>query len=73
MARHFSKREKFLRAKAGLVLTIFGLAVTAACARSRDSDAVSVALVIVDTLRADHLGCYGSATPTPNLDQLARD
>lgn len=73
MQKHFSKREKFLRAKAGLVLTVFGLAVTAACTRSPDSDAVSVALVIVDTLRADHLGCYGSATPTPNLDQLARD
>ena len=24
-------------------------------------------------MTADHLGCYGSATPTPNLDQLARD
>jgi arylsulfatase A-like enzyme len=32
----------------------------------------SVLLVVVDTLRADHLGCYGYARPTsPNLDALA--
>jgi len=32
----------------------------------------SVVLVVVDTLRADHLGCYGYGGPTsPNLDRLA--
>ena len=30
-------------------------------------------LVTIDTLRADHLGCYGySHIETPNLDALAR-
>ncbi len=33
----------------------------------------NVLLVTIDTLRADHLGCYGAATATtPQLDALAR-
>src|SRR5256885_13724637 len=33
-----------------------------------------VVVVTVDTLRADHLGCYGNQrVATPNLDRLARD
>jgi len=33
----------------------------------------SVLLVTLDTVRADHLGCYGYASAsTPNIDQLAR-
>jgi arylsulfatase len=32
----------------------------------------NVLLIVVDTLRADHLGCYGYSRPTsPNLDALA--
>lgn len=30
-----------------------------------------VLLLTLDTLRADALGCYGAATPTPHLDALA--
>lgn len=31
-------------------------------------------LIVVDTLRADHLGCYGyPRDTTPNIDELARD
>jgi arylsulfatase A-like enzyme len=26
---------------------------------------------MVDTLRRDHLSCYGSVNPTPNIDALA--
>jgi arylsulfatase A-like enzyme len=34
----------------------------------------NVVLVTIDTLRADHLGCYGSQTvQTPHLDRLARE
>jgi arylsulfatase A-like enzyme len=34
----------------------------------------NIVLVVVDTLRADHLGCYGHPTmPTPNIDALAAD
>lgn len=35
---------------------------------------LNVVLITLDTLRADHLGAYGSKdVRTPNLDQLARD
>ena len=33
----------------------------------------NVVLVMVDTLRADHLSCYGGPVPTPNLCQLVED
>ncbi|HPG24722.1 MAG TPA: sulfatase-like hydrolase/transferase [Myxococcota bacterium] len=33
----------------------------------------NVILVMVDTLRADHLSCYGSDLATPNLCRLAED
>ena len=33
----------------------------------------NIIIIAVDTLRADHLGCYGYARPTsPNIDALAR-
>ena len=36
-----------------------------------DSRAASVILISVDTLRADHLGCYGyRALPTPHIDAM---
>lgn len=35
---------------------------------------MNVVLVVIDTLRRDHLGCYGSKTVlTPNLDRLAEE
>jgi arylsulfatase A-like enzyme len=33
----------------------------------------NVLLITIDTLRADRLGCYGSATNTPNIDRLAAE
>jgi arylsulfatase len=52
---------------------IFGLALiglaTGSCA-ARDPNVV---LIVVDTLRADRLGCYGYETDTsPSIDELAR-
>lgn len=39
----------------------------------RNSNA-NVILITIDTLRADHLGCYGDAKiQTPNIDSLARE
>jgi len=42
--------------------------------RNRDarSDGPNVILYVIDTLRADHLGCYGYGRPTsPHIDSLA--
>jgi arylsulfatase len=45
----------------------------AACAREAPARP-HILLITVDTLRADHLGCYGSDLDlTPNLDRLARE
>ncbi len=50
------------------VLFALGIA-TAACG---GSGGPNVVLVSIDTLRADHLGCYGYPRPTsPNLDRFA--
>jgi arylsulfatase A-like enzyme len=32
---------------------------------------MNVIVLVADSLRVDHLGCYGSAVQTPNLDRLA--
>ncbi|MHA7836552.1 MAG: sulfatase, partial [bacterium] len=37
------------------------------------ADAPNVLLVMVDTLRADHLSCYGGPVETPNLCRLAEE
>lgn len=45
---------------------------SAAASRSAASSRANVALIVLDTVRADHLSCYGYARPTtPNLDRLA--
>jgi len=51
------------------------LAVLAACAPSTEEPArPNVLLVTIDTLRADHLSCYGYERPTsPHLDRLAAE
>jgi arylsulfatase A-like enzyme len=46
----------------------------AAADRSPGGGALNVLLVTVDTLREDHLGCYGSeSVRTPSVDRLARN
>ena len=32
---------------------------------------MNVVVVVTDSLRADHVGAYGSKVSTPNLDRLA--
>jgi arylsulfatase A-like enzyme len=57
------------------VCIVVGLAVwLAACGSSREIPRNNVVLVILDTVRADHLSAYGYSRPTtPNFDRLARD
>jgi len=45
-----------------------------AAAPNRAKPAWNVVLITIDTLRADHLGCYGyTKIKTPNIDELAAD
>jgi arylsulfatase A-like enzyme len=45
-----------------------------ACTPGPDDRRPNVVLIVVDTLRADHLSLYGYPRPTsPNLDRLARE
>lgn len=39
----------------------------------RDAATPNIILISLDTLRADHLSCYGYHRPTPNLESFARD
>jgi len=48
------------------------LAVVAGCAEPNDPPKHLV-LIVVDTLRADVLGCYGGDAQTPNIDRLAAE
>ena len=47
-------------------------AACAACGGGQESERPNVVLISIDTLRPDHLGCYGYHRPTsPNIDALA--
>jgi arylsulfatase A-like enzyme len=66
-----SMRDSLLRF-VGLV-TAFGVAclviATAGCLGPRPPE--NVLMIVVDTLRADHVGVYGADISTPNMDNLA--
>ena len=34
---------------------------------------MNIIVIVTDSLRVDHLGCYGSDVQTPNIDKLAAD
>ena len=56
-----------------LLLTAGGLFLTA-CGTPEDSPRPRhVILIVIDTMRGDHLGCSGGPVATPNLDALAAD
>ena len=57
------------RALAGALLP--ALAALAACAPRGPEPPQRLILIVIDTLRRDHLGVYGGPVPTPNIDALA--
>ena len=34
---------------------------------------MNIIVIVTDSLRVDHVGCYGSDVETPNIDKLAAD
>jgi arylsulfatase A-like enzyme len=60
----------------GVVLGLATAAVTAVLVVTHEDErrAPNVVLISIDTLRADHLGCYGYARPTsPSIDEFCRE
>ena len=58
----------------GLLLVLAILIPCAAGAQKTAQPALNVVLITIDTLRADHVGCYGyKQIKTPNIDGLAAD
>ncbi len=57
-----------------IVVLVLVAAVVAAVVLFRKDPPVNVVLVVFDTCRADHLGCYGHTTAsTPTVDRLAAE
>src|ERR1700704_7031367 len=57
-----------------LILILTALTALCAAAPTPAKPALNVVLITIDTLRADHLGCYGyKQIKTPNIDGLAAD
>jgi arylsulfatase A-like enzyme/Tfp pilus assembly protein PilF len=57
-----------------LILLLTALTALSAAAQTAPKPALNVVLITIDTLRADHVGCYGyKQIKTPNIDSLAAD
>ncbi len=56
------------------LIVMFGLSALIFVWVPRQSKPLNVVLIVIDTLRADHLGCYGhERDTTPNIDGLASE
>jgi arylsulfatase A-like enzyme/Flp pilus assembly protein TadD len=56
------------------ILILTALTALQAVAQTPATPALNVVLITIDTLRADHVGCYGyKQIKTPNIDSLAAD
>jgi arylsulfatase A-like enzyme len=64
----------FLAAAAGVGVLIFRALTRRKVSPPDSLHPPNIVLIVVDTLRRDHVGCYGhSLDSTPNIDRLARD
>jgi arylsulfatase A-like enzyme len=71
MARRAGAWRAAAAAACGLAAATLGALAAAGC-RGFDPHRQDIVLVVVDTLRADHLGVYGYGRPTsPRIDRLA--
>ena len=62
-----STRRAFLQAAAAAALSSY-----VGCVEPAEGAAPpNIVLVIIDSLRADHVGAYGGRAHTPNIDALA--
>ncbi len=69
----FLKKIKIIFVPIVIIFFMFG-SIRIACGIPCPIDSTNIVLVTLDTLRADHLGCYGyNAIKTPNIDRLAQD
>lgn len=70
-------RANPLARRLALVIVAIALLPALACNRAKPklpAPPISIVLLSLDTLRSDHLGCYGYARPTsPRLDALAKE
>jgi arylsulfatase A-like enzyme len=66
---------QFLRTRVFRAVAVGSVAIlTATCSQPEPDEPPDVYLIVVDTLRADRLGCYGYPRPTsPFIDQLASE
>src|SRR6266480_6836854 len=56
------------------LLTFLAICASASLGTTSPGAAPNVVVITIDTLRADHLGCYGyKQIRTPNIDALAAD
>ena len=57
-----------------ILLILVALSALQSAAQTPEKPALNVVLITIDTLRADHVGCYGyKQIKTPNIDSLAAD
>jgi arylsulfatase A-like enzyme len=53
-------------------ITLLLAVLLAPCSSGRSGIPDRIILIVIDTLRRDHLSCYGGDTPTPSIDALAK-
>ncbi|OGL47714.1 MAG: hypothetical protein A2W05_05875 [Candidatus Schekmanbacteria bacterium RBG_16_38_10] len=69
-------REKNLKLiHRGIFFIVFILFLSLSCIqKKKPANDINIILISIDTLRADHLGCYGYTRNTsPNMDRIAKD